>query len=84
MARNSARSSIQMPAAWKKVSTRYSAAYTGLRAVIDAEGREQQHHREQVEESRSRTSMICCCALPRARIQRYLASAARPAAISVS
>jgi hypothetical protein len=34
MARNSALSSIHTAAAWKKASTRYSAAYTGLRAVM--------------------------------------------------
>ena len=34
MERNSARNSIQMPEAWKKASTRYSAACTGLRAVM--------------------------------------------------
>lgn len=34
MVRNSARSSIQMVAAWKNASTRYSAECTGLRAVI--------------------------------------------------
>ena len=33
MARNSARSSIQIIAAWKNDNTRYSAACTGLRAV---------------------------------------------------
>ena len=34
MARNSACSSIQMPAAEKKDSTRNSTAWTGLRAVM--------------------------------------------------
>ena len=34
MARNSARSSIQTQAAVKNASTRNSAAYTGLRAVM--------------------------------------------------
>src|SRR5215510_6652332 len=34
MARNSAFSSSHTPEAWKKVSTRNSAAYTGLRAVV--------------------------------------------------
>ena len=34
MARNSARSRIHTAAAWKNASTRNSAAYTGLRAVI--------------------------------------------------
>ncbi|MDT4849051.1 hypothetical protein FQZ97_831600 [compost metagenome] len=34
IARNSARSSSQMAEAWKKASTRYSAAYTGLREVM--------------------------------------------------
>ena len=73
MARNSALSSIQIAEAEKKVSTRYSAECTGLRAVIT---------------SSDATTMTDAKAMEQQGLgihgQRYLASAARLAAISCS